>query len=144
MQDKSHPLYRINDFFEAYANAVINHDSKYLAKCHALPCSFIADDSTLVYTTAAKLEGLINQSKRLYNVHGITEATPDIRSKRPITDRIVQVNLTWTYSNAKGRAIYDCDYQYILKLDEHNQWKIEAAISVNEKDKIELLVKKKG
>lgn len=141
MQGKSHPMYRINDFFDLYAEAVTNHDSKYLAQCHALPCSFIADDSTLVYTTEAKLEGLINQSKRFYSIHGIVTATPDIKSKRVITDRIVQVSLKWKYCNKKEKLVYDCDYQYTLKLDDEDEWKIEVAISINEKEKIAQLGK---
>ena len=139
MQEKSRPIYRINDFFELYAKAVENHDSKFLTNCHSLPCTFIADDSSLAYTSAAKLEGLINNSKRFYSVHGIVSAIPDIRSKRFITDRIVQVSMTWKYFNAKNKPVYDCDYQYLLKLNEYDEWKIEVAISINEQEKIKQL-----
>ncbi len=139
MQEKRLALYRINDFFDQYAQAVENHDSKYLANCHALPCSFIADDSSLVYTTATKLEGLINNSKRFYSVHNITQAVPDIRSKREITERIVEVSMKWTYLSQKEKPVYDCDYRYILKLNDEDEWKIEVAISINEKEKIQAL-----
>lgn len=142
MTGKGNPLYRINGFFEDYAEALARHDSKYMANCYTLPCTFIADDSSLVYTTEAKLEGLINQSKRFYSLHGITEAIPDIISKRLITRRIVRVSMRWNYMDKKGRTVYDCDYYYILKLDEEDSWKIEVAIPVNEKERIEELTKK--
>ncbi len=142
MTGKGNPLYRINGFFEDYATALERHDSKYMANCYTLPCTFIADDSSLVYTTEAKLEGLINQSKRFYSVHGITGAVPDILSKRQVTSRIVRVNMRWNYIDKKGRTVYNCDYYYILKLDEEDHWKIEVAIPVNEKEKIEELTKK--
>jgi hypothetical protein len=140
MTGKGNPLYRINGFFEDYAAALERHDSKYMANCYTLPCTFIADDSSLVYTTEAKLEGLINQSKRFYSVHGITGAIPDILNKRMVTQRIVRVSMRWNYIDKKGRTVYDCDYYYILKLDEEDNWKIEVAIPVNEKEKIEALV----
>lgn len=136
---RGNPLYRINSFFEDYAQAVERKDNKYLVNCYALPCTFIADDSSLTYTTAVKLEGLINQSKRFYAVHGIVAVVPDIRNKRPITDRIVRVSLNWNYIDINGNSVYNCDYYYILKLDDHNEWKIEVAIPVNEKEKIDHL-----
>ena len=142
MQQKGNPLYRINDFFEAYAQAVERQDSKYVSNCFALPCTFIADDASQVYTTEVKLEGLVNQGKRFYAIHGITHVIPDIKSKSSITQRLVRVTLNWKYTDKKGLTVYDCDYYYILKLDEQDQWKIEVAISVNEKEKIDTLTKK--
>lgn len=142
MSGKKNPLYSINDFFEGYAAALERQDSKYMANCYTLPCTFISDDSSMVYTTEAKLEGLINNSKRFYAVHGITGAVPDIINKRIITKRIVRVSMRWNYTDKKGRTVYDCDYYYILKLDEENHWKIEVAIPVNEKERIEELAKK--
>lgn len=139
MQHQGNPIYRINSFFEAYAEALERKDTKYMAGCYTLPCTFIADDSSLVYTTETKLEGLINQSKRFYAVHGITTAAPDIKNKRGITDRIVRVTLNWRYTDKNGKTVYDCEYYYILKLDEHHEWKIEVAIPVNEKEKIDAL-----
>ncbi len=142
MSGKENPLYSINGFFEDYAEALERHDSKYMANCYTLPCTFIADDSSLVYTTEAKLEGLINQSKRFYSVHGITAVVPDILNKRQISQRIVRVSMRWNYVDKKDRTVYDCDYYYILKLDEQDNWKIEVAIPVNEKEKITELTKK--
>jgi hypothetical protein len=85
------------------------------------------------------LEGLINQGKRFYAVHNITNAIPDIRNKRYISEKIVSVTLNWLYTDDKGKKVYDCDYYYILKMDEEDSWKIEVAIPVNEKEKIATL-----
>ncbi|HEY9178252.1 MAG TPA: hypothetical protein VIN07_11195 [Flavipsychrobacter sp.] len=142
MSERTNPLYSINDFFEDYAAALERHDSKYMANCYTLPCIFMSDDSSQVYTTEAKLEGLINQGKRFYTLHGITGAVPDILNKRVITGRIVRVSMRWNYIDKKSRTVYDCEYYYVLKLDEENNWKIEVAIPVNEKEKIDELTKK--
>lgn len=139
MEIKGNAIYRINHFFDHYAAALERKDTKFMANCYTLPCTFIADDSSLVYSTEAKLEGLINQSKRFYAVHGISNAIPDIRNKRAITNRIVRVTMIWNYVDAAGKTVYDCEYYYVLKLDENDEWKIEVAIPVNEKEKIEVL-----
>jgi hypothetical protein len=139
MQHIRSAMYRINSFFEDYAAALERKDTKFLAACYALPCTFIANDSSQAYTTEAKLEGLINQGKRFYAVHNIANAIPDIKSKRYISDKIVSVTLKWLYTDDKGKKVYDCDYYYILKMDEEDSWKIEVAIPVNEKEKIAAL-----
>lgn len=139
MQHTRSAMYRINSFFEDYAAALERKDTKFLAACYALPCTFIASDSSQSYTTEAKLEGLINQGKRFYAVHNITNAIPDIKNKRYISEKIVSVMLNWLYTDDKGKKVYDCDYYYILKMDEEDSWKIEVAIPVNEKEKIATL-----
>lgn len=138
----NHAKYRVNDFFEGYARALERQDTKYMANCYALPCTFISDDSSLAYTTLTKLESLINQSKRFYALHGITYTIPDIKNKLAISERIMRVKLNWRYYNKKDKLVYDCDYFYILRLDDEQHWKIEVAISVNEKEKIDMLNKK--
>lgn len=132
----------INSFFEDYAAALEQKDTKFMANCYAMPCTFIADDSSIVYTSDSKLEGLINQSKRFYALHNITHAEADLRNKRLISDKIVRISMTWIYKNKKNETVYDCDYYYIIKLSEDDTWKIEVAIPINEKEKIDLLNKK--
>lgn len=142
MQHKSLPHFSVNDFFERYARAVEQQDTKYLASCYALPCTFMADDASQVYTTSTKLEGLINQGKRFYALHGIVQVEPDVRNKLSITDNIIRVKMNWQYTDKKGKEVYNCDYFYIMRLHEQEHWKIEVAISINEKEAIDRLNKK--
>lgn len=129
----------VHDFFEGYARAMEQHDSKYIAGCYSLPCTFISDDESRSYTTTARLEGLINQSKRFYTIHGITSVTAEVMNTYMITQRIARVTLRWIYKNDKGLLVYDCNYLYILRLDAHQHWRIETAIDVNEKERIAAL-----
>lgn len=131
----------INEFFEGYAAAMERQDTKYMANCYALPCMFISDDSSLTYSDIAKLESLINKGKHFFAVHGITSALPDVQNKLSVTEKIARVKLQWQYLDKKGKTVYTCDYFYILK-QHQRQWKIETAISINEKDAIERLNKK--
>lgn len=142
MIQKPSPFQGVNDFFEGYAKAIERQDTKYLAHCYALPCTFISDESSLVYTTPTKLENLINQSKHFYAIHGITTVTADVMNKLSISNKIIRVKLNWRYMNAKGKKVYDCDYFYILRLHDKQEWKIEVAISINEKEAISKLTKK--
>lgn len=139
MQQAENPIYTINDFFDEYSAALERRDTKYMAASYALPCMFISDGASHAYTTEVALEALINQSKRFYATHDIQAATPDVRSKRQITGKIVQVAVNWAYTDAAGALIYECDYYYLLRLDKTNSWKIEVAIPLNEKEKIDAL-----
>ena len=132
-------VYTINHFFDEYANAIAIRDSKHITECFALPCIFIADDKTSAYSTASKLEGLANQGKRFYNTHNITAVRADVVSKKMFTPRVAQAQVRWFYYNSNGKEVYNCDYNYLLRSDEHNKWKIETAVSINEKEKLEAI-----
>ncbi len=130
-------LHKISSFFEDYANALESFDSKAMAMHYAIPCTFLSDESAQVFTEASKLEGLFNQGISFYKQFGIANARPEVWSKRQWTDRIVKAKVNWKYYNADNQPVYDCDYQYILKLDKHDKWKIEVSVSVNEKERME-------
>lgn len=142
MTEDKKPLYRINDFFEGYAKALERQDTKYMSGCYAMPCTFISDDSSQAYTTVTKLEGLINQSKRFYALHGISYAEADITNKLEISPNIARVKLNWRYYNKQDKLVYSCDYFYILRMDDKAHWRIEVAISINEKQEIDRLNQK--
>lgn len=137
MSTQAKEIQKPNTFFETYADAMENFDTKLMAMHYALPCSFISDEATQVFTEASKLEGLFNQGMSFYKQFGIAHIRPDIWSKRAWTGRIVKVKLNWQYFDTKNQPAYNCDYNYILKLDKHDKWKIEVAVAINEKQRME-------
>ncbi len=134
---------QINEFFEGYADALERFDTKRMSLHYAIPCTFISDDSTNLFTEASKLEGLFNQGTGFYKQFGIAHARPEIWSKRPISDRVAQVKLRWQYYDALNQPIYNCDFLYILKLDKNNQWRIEMSVSINEKENMDKWIAEK-
>lgn len=132
----------INTFFEEYCQALEIMDTKSICECYSLPCMFIADDKSVCYSTATKLEGLINQSKSFYSRHDIVSVEADVRNKRLLTDKITRVSVCWKYMNSNGTPVYECDYYYIMRMDNKGNWAIETAIPVNEKQRIDELIKK--
>jgi hypothetical protein len=130
-------LHRINDFFEKYAHALEQADTKMMAQYYSLPCTFLSDEGATVFAEASKLEGLFNQGTGFYKQFGIVHARPEVWSKRAWTDKIVKVKVNWQYFDAEKKPVYDCDYQYIVKTDKHNKLKIEVAVSINEKERME-------
>ncbi len=131
------PFKLVNDFFESYANALEQYDTKLMALHYSVPCTFLSDDSVTVFSEANKLEGLFNQGTAFYRQYGIAHARPEVWSKRFWTDRIAKVKVTWYYYDANNQPIYSCDYQYILRLDKQDKWKIELSVSINEKERME-------
>lgn len=144
MSTQVQAMNRVNSFFESYAQALENFDTKAMAQHYSLPCTFLADDSAQVFTEASKLEGLFNQGTMFYKQFGITYARPDIWNKRSWSDRIIKVKLNWQYFDKDKQPVYDCDYNYILRLDKHEHWKIEVATSINEKANMDAWLARRG
>ena len=134
--------HKIAGFFEEYAAALESYDSKKMTQFYSIPCTFLSDEASDVFSKASNLEGLFNQGFSFYKQFGIEHIRPDVWSKRAWTDRIVKVKLNWQYFDANKQPVYNCDYQYILRLDKNNLWKIEVAISINEKERMEEWQKK--
>lgn len=143
MNGNSQAVLKINSFFESYAQALENFDTKHMAQHYALPCTFLSDDSAEVFKDASKLEGLFNQGTGFYKQFGIAHARPDVWSKRQWSDRIVKARVLWQYFDKDKQPVYNCEYQYILRLDKHDKWKIEMSVSINEKENMEEWMKRK-
>ena len=62
-----------------------------------VPCTMLSDDSTAFFNDVVKLEGFFNQGTGFYKQFGIAYALPEIWSKRPYTDKIINVRVTWMY-----------------------------------------------
>ena len=130
-------LHLIHDFFDSYAGAFEKFDARSMVKHFALPCMLIDSDHAEVFADAAKLEGQFSQGTQYYKQLGIMYARPEVWSKRLWTEGIVKVKVNWTYYDQNKQKVYGCDYQYILRLTKRNQWQIELAASLNEKQHFE-------
>jgi hypothetical protein len=130
-------MQNLNTFFENYAKALEQYDTKGLAFMYNIPCLMLSDDATSLFNNAGKLEGFFNQGAGFYKQFGIAIVRHEIWSKRELTDRIVNVKVNWQYADALKQPIYNCDYHYTMKLDRNDQYKIIQSISVNEKERME-------
>lgn len=139
----SNAFYKLNDFFEGYAHALENADTKLMTQHYHLPCTFLSDESSTIFQETGKLEALFMQGTNFYRQFGITHARPEVWSKRMWTQRICKVKVNWQYFDKENKPIYNCDYQYILRLDKYDKWKIEISVAINEKEKMEEWLEKK-
>lgn len=128
---------KVNEFFESYARALENFETKSMVHHHNVPVSFISEESVTVFTELSKLEGFFNQGTSYYKHYGIVHARPEIWSKRFWTERICKVKVHWKYFDKENQPLYECDYQYLLRLDKHEHWKIDVSVSLNEKERLE-------
>jgi hypothetical protein len=134
MNNTALPLQQISDFFEEYATALENYDTKAMAHMHNIPCTLLSDEKTTVFNDASRLEGFFNIGATFYKQFGIAYARPQIWTRREWTDKIMHVKVNWQYFNADKKPVYNCDYHYVLKPTKNNQWKIVLSVSVNEKE----------
>jgi hypothetical protein len=130
------PLHRVNELFDAYAAALASFNAKSMMYYYDLPCSFISDENHSVYTDPTLLEGFFTLGASFYKKEGIAHAKPEVWNKYLWTDKIAKVKLIWHYYDAENELLYSCDYQYIVREIE-GEWKIAAAISLNEKQRME-------
>jgi hypothetical protein len=131
------PMQKINHFFETYARAIEHYDTKGMAYLYHSPCTLASDDSSTVFNDAGRLEGFFNMGVGFYRQFGIANVRHEIWNRREWTDRIVNVKVNWQYLDSNKAPIYNCDYQYVMKLDKNDHWKILLSVSVNEKERIE-------
>ncbi len=137
MIDTGNAFLYIHSFFDQYARAMEQYDTKALAWHYLLPCTLLDDEHQTVFTEASKLEGFFNQGAAFYKQYGIAQAVATVWNKRAWTDTVAQVHVRWEYYDAKNKPIYSCDYQYVLKLDKENDWKIVLSCAINEKQRME-------
>jgi hypothetical protein len=127
----------ISNFFEQYAKALQNYDTKGLSYMYNIPCTMLSDDATSQFNDGGRLEGFFNQGAGFYKQFGIAHIRHEIWSRRELTRKIANVKVNWQFYDARDLAIYNCDYHYTLKLDKNNQWRIVLSVSVNEKERME-------
>jgi len=137
MNSSTLPTQQINHFFETYAKALENYDTKGMAFLYNIPCTLVSDDTTTLFNDSGKLEGFFNMGSGFYRQFGIAKVRPELWNRREWTEKIINVKVNWQYFDNQNKPIYKCDYFYVLKTDKHNQWKIVLSVSVNEKERME-------
>ena len=134
---KSASISELQHFFEGYAECIDRNDARGIAQYFSVPCLMVSDDRSSAFTDLNAVEVLFLQGFSFLKKHGIVSAKPDVRNRRFITEKILQVAIQWSYFGADGHLLYACDYLYMLHHKEQAGWRIETSISVNEKERME-------
>ena len=137
MEHKAWEHHNINDFFTAYATAMLQQDTRMMTRFYELPCTMMADGQANVYTDANKLEGLFNQGIVYYGQLGVREFRPDLRYCAPLNEQYTRAKVIWQHCDASGRLLYSCAYEYILVRQKGGHWTMQVVISVDEKKQLE-------
>ncbi len=134
---------QVNEFFESYASALEKFDTKSMAHHYSMPCTFLSDDTCTVFTDISKLEGLFVQGTTFYKQFGIAYSEPEVYSKQFWTDKTVLTRVVWRYYDSERNPIYSCDYQYILRRDKFDIFRIDVSVAINEKERMEAWLSKR-
>lgn len=130
-------MQQVNNFFEIYATALEQYNTKGMANLYNMPCTMISDETTTLFNDASRLEGFFNMGAGFYRQFGIAHVRHQVWNRRELAAKIVMVKVNWQYYDSNNKPVYNCDYHYVLKLDKKNQWKIILSVSVNEKERME-------
>lgn len=137
MEQRTWEHRNINDFFEAYAQAMLHQDTRLMSRFYELPCIMMADGITNVYTDLNKLEGLFNQGIVYYSQLGVREFRPDLRSTAVLNEYYTRAKVLWQHCDSEGRMLYHCRYEYILLRQASGFWSMQSVLSVDEKARLE-------
>ncbi len=136
------PIKQLNTFFDQFALALENYDTKTMAHLYEMPCTLLSDDATTVFTEPVKLEGFFNRGASVYKQVGVYKVRAEIWNRQIWTQKMLMVKMKWRYANQLGEEIYTCDYNYIMKQDREGNLKIVMSVSLNEKEQMEEWQKK--
>jgi hypothetical protein len=125
------------NFFDTYAKALEQRDSKVLVSLHFLPCIMLSDDAQSTFSDVSKLEGFFNQGLLFYRQFGIETVRANLWSRVPLTEKIQRVKVNWQYFDKNMVPVYFCDYHYVIRLDKANHWRITLSVSINERERME-------
>jgi hypothetical protein len=137
MEQKPWEHSNINDFFQAYAQAMLQQDTRLMTRFYELPCMMMADGLANVYTEPNKLEGLFNQGVVYYGQLGVKEFRPDLRNTLHINDQYARAKVLWHHLDASGALMYRCNYEYMLLRGKTGYWSMQSVLSVDEKTELE-------
>ena len=134
----------MNNFFESYAGALEKGDIKLIANHFHIPCTFISDDIATTFSESSRLEGVLGHSLRFFKQLGIVSIRAEVWTRHMWTEKAISAKVNWKYFDGLDQPIYNYDYQYVLKADRNNKWKIVLAVSINEKERVKELMTKLG
>jgi hypothetical protein len=132
----------IHDFFDSYATALENGIIKQIVNHFHFPCTISSGDFINSFGDPSRLEGILAQSLRFFKQLGIVHIKAEVRSSQYWAEHVINAKVNWKYYDGINLHVYNYDYQYVLKADKNDRWKIILAISVNEKERVEELMKK--
>lgn len=96
-----------------------------------------SDEGATVFTDVTKLESLFVQGYAFFRQQGIVHARPELLSRRRWTGALTKCKVQWSYFNASNELAYSCEYQYLVRQQPDGSWKIELAVSINERQQVE-------
>ena len=134
----------LHEFFESYGRSLESFDAQRAASHYKLPCLVSSGDGATAFSDLTKLESLFVQGYSFFRQHGISHVRPEVMSRRSWADNVIKCKVQWTYFTSGNELAYKCDYQYIVREVARNEWRIEVAFSVDEREQVEQWLTRKS
>lgn len=125
-----------NTFFDAYAAAMQQQDTRLMTRFYEWPCTLMGDGITNVYSEPNRLEGLFNQGIVYYGQIGVRSFKPELWSRHQLNEHYMRVRVKWHHCDESGVELYHCFYEYVLHSDKSGFWKMQVVVSIDEKERL--------
>ena len=134
---------RVEKFFSVYGHALARYDAEASVAMWGRPGLVLSDDFAAVMDDPAATAEAMASSFPLYQELGLSRVTPTDIAVQPLTEKLVQVRLTWRFDESDGSPLTTGDYLYVLR-DDEQELRVYVAIGFDEDERIAELAERKG
>ena len=134
---------RVTNFLTEYGEALARYDADAGVALWGSPGMVLSDDFAQVLDDPAEMSRAVSASFPLYRALGLGQVLPGGVKVDRLSDKLLQVRLTWEFNEADGTPLTTGDYLYVLR-DDDEGLRVYFAIGFDEQEKIAELAERKG
>jgi hypothetical protein len=125
--------WRLEEFFDAYAEAQRDFDADATARLWGLPGMVITGDFAGALESRADVATGLSSSYPLHRRLGFAGIAPELRSVRALTDVISMVRVRWSHLDEHDELIVTTDVEYLVR-DDADGLHVYLAVGIDEAD----------
>ncbi|WP_394619035.1 hypothetical protein JNUCC0626_08030 [Lentzea sp. JNUCC 0626] len=108
----------IEEFFARYARALTSGDADEVASCYGCPSMVLADGAVFASRERHEVRSAFAGAGDAFRAREIVRAVPAFETVSPITGRLADVEVRWTYLDAAGAVRGVERIRYLLRAED--------------------------
>ncbi|MFC9560723.1 hypothetical protein [Agromyces sp. NPDC056965] len=135
--------WRLEEFFDRYAEAQRDFDADATARFWGLPGMVITDEFAGALESRADMARGLSASYPLHRRLGFAGIVPELRAVSSLTDVLSLVRVRWSHLDAADELIVTSDVEYLVR-DDADGLRIYVAVGIDEADALRRAADAKG